>query len=241
MMIRQFLRTRILPHFGGDLRYAQLAFIGAYDFPDAVQVQFAEEWDDLSADERAEAFDGLRDYFAIRAADPDRPAAMPSRIVDEAWRIFNQFTDDYSNFCQRAFGRRLPHAAAGANDDLKDIKQTWRIACARDGISSKQATRLPRLFALDRRFNIPNGRYYVLNETDADRVRNTLGLTAMVFMASTLGGIESWQDPIFSEMHADAHITLFGGSDVGSGDLGGAAGGIGNLDSGGGFSGDGTS
>lgn len=236
MMIRQFLRTRILPHFGGDRRYAQLAYIGAYDFPDAVQVQFAEEWDDLSADERAEAFDGLRDYFAIRAADPDRPAAMPSRIVDEAWRIFNQFTDDYSTFCQRAFGRYLPHTAADANDDFEEIKQTWRVACTREGISSKQATRLPRLFALDRRFNIPNGRYYALNETDADRIRNMLGLTAMVFMASTLGGIESWQDPIFSEMHAGAHPMSFGGDHAGDSDLGGTAD-LGGLDSGGGFSG----
>lgn len=203
-MIRQFFRTHVLPHFGGDRRYAQLTYVGAYKFPSAVQARFAEDWNELSAADRAEAFEGLRDYFAICAADPERRAGMPSRIVDEAWHTFILFTRDYTDFCQNAFGTYLHHAPSDTAGNDDDVRHTWRVACARENIPVKNPPRLPRLFNIDRRLAITGARYYALNETDADRTRQAMGANAIVTLAMAFGILDSWNDPIVSDMRAMA-------------------------------------
>lgn len=45
----------------------------------------------------------------------------------------------------------------------KGIRRVWNLACSYEGIDASHPEHLPRLFALDRELNIPNGFYYSLN------------------------------------------------------------------------------
>jgi len=237
MILQRFLRTRILSllpsSLGGDRRFAHLSFVESYLFPAMVQARFAAEHPDFDAEERAQVFEGLRDYFAICAADPQRRAGMPSRIVDEAWHTFILFTREYTDFCQRAFGGYLHHAPSGSAGNDEEIRHTWRLACARANIPVTNPVRLPRLFGIDRSLAIPGARYYALNETDADRARQMMGANATITLAMAFGILESWNDPIFTEMHAmTSHQHLAGGVagdaagfDISGGDGGGGSGG----------------
>ncbi|MCD6074767.1 MAG: hypothetical protein K0Q70_1650 [Rhodospirillales bacterium] len=238
MALRRFVRTRLLPWFGGDKRPARLAFIETYRFPVAVQARFAAEQPDFNDEERRLVFDALKDYFAICAADPAHRAGMPSRIVDEAWHTFILFTRDYTEFCGRAFGAYLHHAPAGAAGNDDDVRHTWRVACARENIPATNPPRLPRLFGIDRQLAVPGARYYALNETDADRTRRILGANATISLAMAFGLLDSWNDPIFRDMPPRHDI---GGGDTGThfADAGGFDGADGGG-SGGGCSGGGS-
>jgi hypothetical protein len=52
---------------------------------------------------------GLREWFVCCAHRRKHPLAMPSRLVDEAWHRFILDTVAYTDFCERAYGRRLNH------------------------------------------------------------------------------------------------------------------------------------
>ena len=230
MALRRFVRTRLLPWFGGDRRFAHLAFIETYRFPADVQSRFAAEHPDLDAEDRTQVFDALKDYFAICAADPGRRTGMPSRIVDEAWHIFILSTRDYTDFCRRAFGGYLHHAPSDAAGDDEALRHTWRLACARENIPVTNPPRLPRLFGIDRELAIPKARYYALNETDADRTLQMMGANAIVTLAMAFGILESWNDPVFREMSEVAlrdNPAIPGGDGVAFADAGGSDGGNG--------------
>ena len=242
MILQRFLRTHIAPLFGGDRRFAQLSFIAEYRFPRAVLMRFAAAHPTLDAAAHAQVFAGLRDYFAICAADPRTRAGMPSAIVDDAWHTFILSTRDYTAFCERAFGGYLHHAPADAAGNEDDIGHTWRLACAREQISPTSPSRLPRLFAIDRDLAVPGARYYALNETDAERTRQMMGNSAMVSLAIAFGMLDSWTDPIFREMHelAPHHdANAIGGDGMQFADAGGFGGADGDS-SGGGCSGGGS-
>lgn len=241
MTFSRFLQTRIRPllppSLGGDRRFARLAFIETYRFPDAVQARFAAEHPDFDAEERADVFEGLRDYFAICAADPDGRAGMPSRIVDEAWHTFILFTREYADFCERAFGGFLHHAPSGPAGNDNDLRRTWAIACARENIPAVNSPRLPRLFGIDRRLKVKGGRYYALNQNDADYARRMMGMDIALIMAAGLGAFaQPWHDPIFDDMRASAahhHAAGGFGSDGASFDSGADGGGGGGCSGGG--------
>ena len=235
MALRRFVRTRLLPLFGGDKRPARLAFIETYRFPEAVQARFGAEQPDFDDAERGQVFEALKDYFAICAADPAHRAGMPSRIVDEAWHTFILFTREYSDFCEHAFGGYLHHAPASAAGNDDDLRHTWRVACARENIPVTNPPRLPRLFGIDRELAVPGSRYYALNETDADRTRQMMGANATISLAMAFGLLESWNDPIFRDMPPHHEIGAFGGglTFADAGESGGGDGGGGGCSGGG--------
>lgn len=65
----------------------------------------------------------------------------------------------------RAFGRMLHHTPAVVlserNQGNEGIRRAWRFACHEENINPLKPTRLPLLFALDSKLNIPNGFTYV--------------------------------------------------------------------------------
>jgi len=216
-------------------RSTGIAFIEAYEFPELVHTKFAQAHPELDADAHAQVFDALKAYFAACVVAPNAIAGMPSRIVDGAWHTFMLFPRDYAAFCERAFGR-FPHAPddTGADDDAKTaLDHTWRVACARERIDARQASRLPLLFAIDRRLKVPDGRYYALNDTDAVAARRLLGATSIVYLAAVMGGAGApyGTDGLFLSPYGDAAPDAIGdiasigdiGDPGGGGDLGGAA------------------
>jgi hypothetical protein len=148
-------------------RASQATYIDAYPYQRWLDQRLAARRPDLSAEQRAEVFTCLVDYFQICQTAGRRMVAMPSQAVDDAWHEFILFTRQYDKFCQVAFGRFLHHTPAEAMTSPTHagdgIKRAWRLACRRESIDPKKPARLPRLFALDARLGIAGGFVYQLD------------------------------------------------------------------------------
>lgn len=143
------------------------AFIENYPYSKFLDQRLATRRPELASEQRAQVFDGLRDYFHLCNTAGQRMVAMPSQVVDDAWHEFILFTRQYELFCRHAFGRFLHHTPAEAMPSptaaSNGIKRAWRLACARENIDPKKPTRLPRLFALDALLLIAGGFIYQLD------------------------------------------------------------------------------
>ena len=99
--------------------------------------------------------------------------AMPSVVVDAAWHAFILHTQAYEQWCRVAFGGLMHHTPAevlGRNPRRNDgLRRTWYWACREESIDPRAPSRLPLLFALDRKLAIPGGFSYVPDCRDIDR------------------------------------------------------------------------
>ena len=149
-------------------RQRRLAYIEAYRFPDGVIRRFRARRPGLTEAQTELVEVALRDYFALcLRAGPRRMVAMPSQVVDDLWHEFILFTRIYQGFCRRALGRFLHHTPAEAMPSptraQDGIRRTWRIACAREGITPRAPDRLPLLFAIDAQLAVADGFIYRLD------------------------------------------------------------------------------
>jgi len=108
---------------------------------------------------------GLRQFFLAHLKSGKRYVAMPSQVADDLWHEFILYTKNYEHFCRHAFGGFLHHTPAvmlstGQRGNA-GIRRTWHFACHEENINPVKPMRLPLLFALDGKFNIPNGFIYV--------------------------------------------------------------------------------
>lgn len=151
-------------------------YIGAYPYQRFLDKRLAARRPELNAEQRAEVFAGLNDYFQLCRRAGRRMVAMPSQAVDDAWHEFILFTRQYDQFCHRAFGRFLHHTPAEAMSSPTQasdgLKRAWRLACVQEKIDPKKPERLPRLFALDASLGIAGGFVYQL---DCMAARGTAG------------------------------------------------------------------
>jgi hypothetical protein len=138
---------------------------------------------------------------------------MPSQVADDLWHEFILYTKAYEDFCKQAFGRFLHHTPAavlapGARSSNEGLRRVWFQCCKQENIDPRNATRLPLLFALDAKFNIPGGYRYA---PDCEELRR--------------GGQRSTQcGGDFSNTSFDGGTSGFGDGD-GGGDGGGGCGG----------------
>lgn len=192
---RQFVREAPLPRFLGAKLMAQ--------------------YPQLSARDTELVLHGLRQFFMAYLRSKRAFVAMPSKVVDAAWHEFILHTRGYEQWCHIAFGSLLHHSPAEVlgRDPKRNsgLRRAWFWACKEESIDPHAPTRLPLLFALDKKFAIAGGFTYVPNCRDID---NKAG--------------------------SNAHCgTSF--SDGGGGGCGGASGGEGSSDGGFSFSSDSSS
>lgn len=144
-------------------------FIAAYQFPTTLNAKVAEKYPQLNQQQVSEIIEGLRTYFQVcnMARNDSKEIAMPSQAVDEAWHQFILHTKAYADFCDQAFGRFLHHSPAegmlSPTEAQDTMRHTFKQACRMYGISRKTPDKLPPLFTLDLRLNIPNGFIYTLD------------------------------------------------------------------------------
>lgn len=147
--------------------------IDNFEFPASIAQKVNDKYPHLDSAEVDMVMDGLRGYFHICNIAGRKRVSMPSQVVDVAWHEFILFTRLYQNFCSRSFGRFLHHTPAeamkSATEAQKGIKTAWRIACFRENIQPKSPHKLPLLFALDAKLNIPDGFNYALDCSKAGR------------------------------------------------------------------------
>jgi hypothetical protein len=149
---RQFVRESLLPRFiAGKLR---------------------EKYSHLSVSDTDLVMRGLRQFFITYLRCGKKFVAMPSQVVDAAWHEFILHTRGYESWCDVAFGKLLHHSpaevlgkSAARNDGLR---RTWYWACKEESIDPRYPSRLPLLFALDKKLNIPGGFTYAPDCKDID-------------------------------------------------------------------------
>jgi hypothetical protein len=115
---------------------------------------------------------GIRQFFLAHLKSGRKYVSMPSQVVDDLWHELILYTKNYQLFCRKAFGRFLHHTPAVAlskgQQSNEGIRRCWRYACLEENINPRSPTRLPLLFALDGKLNIPNGFHYI---ADCEAVR----------------------------------------------------------------------
>jgi len=110
---------------------------------------------------------GLRQFFLAHLKSGRSYVSMPSQVADDLWHELILYTKNYQSFCEKAFGRFLHHTPAvvlsKSQQGNEGIRRCWRYVCLEENINPRAPTRLPLLFALDGKLNIPNGFRYVAN------------------------------------------------------------------------------
>ncbi|MEJ0087891.1 MAG: hypothetical protein WDO72_19660 [Pseudomonadota bacterium] len=141
--------------------------IRAYMFPRGLFEKFLKLRPGLEAKDQQLVARALRQFFLAYLKSGCRRVAMPSQVVDDLWHEFILFTRDYKLFCDLAFGQFLHHTPAVAmgavKSDNEGLRRVWWFACLEENINPRHATRLPLLFAIDRKLGVANGFVYNLH------------------------------------------------------------------------------
>lgn len=201
-------------------------FINTYSWPPQLLDKLTKKYPHFTRKETALVSKGLRQFFTAYLKGGLKPVSMPSEVVDDLWHEFILYTQSYQAFCDKAFGKFLHHQPAvmlsperrASNEGLRRV---WWQCCREENIDPRNPTRLPLLFALDTKLNIPNGYRYV---ADCNGIRRDTGSSttpncAGDFASSTVdGSTDGLGDS--AESSADG-----GGGDGGDGGGGGCGGG----------------
>ena len=202
-------------------------FIRNYPWPPGLLNKLTEKYPQFRRKETALISQGLRQFFHAYLKSGRKYVAMPSQVADDLWHEFILYTRDYKAFCDRAFGQFLHHTPAvrltpGQKESNAGLRRVWWHCCKDESINAASPTRLPLLFALDTKFNIPNG--YVYHPDCEDLRRNGSAGTQCGgdFGSSSVDGT--------TDGFGESGAGIGGGSDGGGSDGGGCGGGCGGGD-----------
>jgi hypothetical protein len=152
---------------GRGLRLKRESYIRHYVFPSSLLQSLKKSYPQLEDKDQFLTARALRQYFLAHLRARNRRVGMPSKVVDALWHDFILDTKTYQVFCRNAFGAFFHHIPSGkampkgASRDA--MRLTWHLACLEENIDPKKATRLPLLFAIDSKLQIPDGNVYNLN------------------------------------------------------------------------------
>jgi hypothetical protein len=142
-------------------------FIRSFMFPAGVFEKFHKARPGLDVKQQQLVARALRQFFLAYLKSGCQRVAMPSQVVDDLWHEFILFTRAYQNFCDKAFGQFLHHTPAvklgAVRSDNEGLRRVWWFACLEENINPRNATRLPLLFAIDRKLGVADGFVYDLN------------------------------------------------------------------------------
>ena len=142
-------------------------FIRQFSLPPGLYDKLREKHPQLSLKDCQLVGHALRQFFLAYTKSGRQYISMPSQVVDDLWHEFILYTRNYAVFCERAFGGFLHHTPAAAlgketrNND--GLRRCWWQACREENIHPQRPTRLPLLFALDRKLSIKNGFLYLID------------------------------------------------------------------------------
>ena len=139
-------------------------FIREAEFPRFLAPKLRQSYPQISARDAELVLRGLRQFFMAHLRSGRKFVAMPSKLVDTAWHEYILHTQGYQGWCHAAFGKLLHHSPAevlGRDARRNDgLRRTWYWACKEESIDPRKPTRLPLLFALDGKFEVPGGYKY---------------------------------------------------------------------------------
>ncbi len=146
---------------------ARADYIRTYMFPKGIFEKLQARRPELTLKDCQLTAHALRQYFLAYLKSGCKFVSMPSQVADDLWHELILYTRHYEVFCDKAFGRFMHHTPAvvlGADrQDNTGLRRVWWFACLEENINPRQPTRLPLLFALDTKLNIPDGFRYAPN------------------------------------------------------------------------------
>ena len=175
---------------------------------------------------------GLRQFFMAYLRSDKQFVAMPSKLVDAAWHEFILHTRAYESWCAAAFGNLLHHTPAevlGRDPKRNDgLRRSWFWTCREESIDPRKPSRLPLLFALDKKFAVPGGFAYVPDCRDIERQSGSDAYCGTSFGDGGSGAGGDAAGFGGSDTTSHSSDSADSGSDSGdSGDSGGCGGGCG--------------
>lgn len=192
--------------FSSRRKTSRTEYIRTFIFPDGLYHKLRKNHPVLTLKDCQLVGQALRAFFLAYHKSNRKFVSMPSQVVDDLWHEFILYTKDYDAFCRRAFGNFLHHSPAAILGSSKQsnvgLRRVWWFACREENINPRSPTRLPLLFAIDAKLNIPNGFKY---EADCKGMRK-------------LGE------------HQDAGSVIFCGGDFSSSDIDGSVDGFAEND-----------
>ncbi len=201
------------------------AFISNYSWPPQLLDKLTRKYPHFTRKETSLVSKGLRQFFTAYLKSGQKPVSMPSEVVDDLWHEFILYTKSYQDFCKGAFGGFFHHSPAvmltsERRESNTGLRRVWWQCCREENIDPKNPTRLPLLFALDSKLDIPNGYRYV---ADCSGVRKQGNITAQCGGDFSSSGVDGSTDGF-----GDSSSSGDGGGDSGGGDGGGGCGGGGD-------------
>jgi hypothetical protein len=141
-------------------------YIRSYVFAASLLASLNERHPQLDESGRFLVARALRQFFLAHSRADGATIGMPSKVVDDLWHAFILNTRDYERFCEKAFGKFFHHVPPeampkGPHADVP-LRRTWRLACLEENINPARPTRLPLLFAIDRKLDIVGGQVHSL-------------------------------------------------------------------------------
>jgi hypothetical protein len=167
IVIAVFLAFALLAVGVKWIQLRRVEFIRNSRLPPGLYDKLREKHPQLSLKDCQLVGHALRQFFLAYLKSEKQEIAMPSQVVDDLWHEFILYTRHYSEFCRRAFGGFLHHtpaAALGKSPTKNDgLRRCWWQACREEDIHPQKPTRLPLLFALDRKLGIKGGFVYLID------------------------------------------------------------------------------
>ena len=218
-------------------RMRRAEFIRGYVWPPGLLNKLQARHKGFTRKESALVAEGLRQFFLAYLASGKRYVAMPSQVVDDLWHEFILYTRAYDEFCQQAFGGFLHHTpalalSAAKRESNEGLRRVWWWTCKEENINPVRPTRLPLLFALDKKLRIPGGFYYTA-DCAAQRVGATGSATGYCggdFADASVDGSTSGMGDGGGGLDASGDSSSSDSSGDGGGDGGGCGGGCGGGD-----------
>lgn len=167
-----------------QLRVARLReqHIRTFAFPKGIFAKVIATYPHLSQRDMELVSHGLRQFFLAYLRSGRRHVAMPSQVADALWHEFILYTRHYQAFTQQAFGGFLHHTPAvvlsSKSRHNEGLRRCWRHVCLEENIHPRTPSRLPLLFALDKKLAIANGFHYVADCSGVARAAES-GSTGM--------------------------------------------------------------
>jgi hypothetical protein len=149
------------------VRARRVEFIREFSLPPGLYDKLRQKHPELSLKDCQLVGHALRQFFLAYLKSGKQYISMPSQVVDDLWHEFILYTRNYAQFCRRAFGGFLHHTPAAALGGPKrsneGLRRCWWQVCREENIHPQRPTRLPLLFALDRKLNIKDGFLYLID------------------------------------------------------------------------------
>ena len=233
VVVAFLLGSYVLGLVRANRRLKRQEYVRGFAWPPGLLDKLQARHPGFTRKETALVSQGLRQFFLAYLQSGNKYVAMPSQVADDLWHEFILYTRAYQEFCRQAFGGFLHHTpavalAAGQTRDNAGLRRVWWFACRDESIDPRRPSRLPLLFALDTKLNIPGGYRYVPDCGELRRNGVAGPQCGGDFAESSVdGGTDGFGDGAGEASGADGGSADGGGSDSG-GCGGGGCGGSGD-------------